>query len=55
MTELDTKPADPVQIGVLAIELASLEVEGKTFGVLFTPFHQCHEAAVSARLLPGKA
>ncbi|NUU36120.1 hypothetical protein [Pseudomonas sp. C2B4] len=48
LTQLDNKQADPVQIRELAIDLSSLEAEGKKFGVLFTPFHKCNEAAVSA-------
>ncbi|HEF4759616.1 TPA: hypothetical protein SAN82_002038 [Pseudomonas putida] len=48
LTQLDNKQADPIQIRELAIDLAALEAEGKKFGVLFTPFHKCNEAAASA-------
>lgn len=40
--------ADPVERRKQAQALASLENEGGKFGVLFTPFHKCNEAGISA-------
>ncbi|MQU24568.1 hypothetical protein GHO35_26055 [Pseudomonas helleri] len=39
---------DPVQRRKQAQALAALQAEGEKFGVLFTPFHKCNEAAISA-------
>lgn len=39
---------DPVQRRKQAQALAALQIEGEKFGVLFTPFHKCNEAAISA-------
>lgn len=39
---------DPVQRRKQAQDLAALQNEGEKFGVLFTPFHKCNEAAISA-------
>ena len=40
--------ADPVERRKQAQDLAALENEGGKFGVLFTPFHKCNEASISA-------
>jgi hypothetical protein len=39
---------DSVQLRKQAQSLAALQTEGEKFGVLFTPFHKCNEAAISA-------
>lgn len=39
---------DPVLRRKQAQDLAALQSEGEKFGVLFTPFHKCNEAAISA-------
>jgi len=39
---------DAVQLRKQAQSLAALQVEGEKFGVLFTSFHKCNEASISA-------
>ncbi|MHA4978039.1 hypothetical protein ACX0K2_16285 [Pseudomonas extremorientalis] len=39
---------DPVARRKQAQDLAALQSEGEKFGVLFTPFHKCNEASISA-------
>lgn len=39
---------DPVKRRKQAQDLAALQTEGEKFGVLFTPFHKCNNAAISA-------
>lgn len=39
---------DPVARRKQAQDLATLQSEGEKFGVLFTPFHKCNEASISA-------
>lgn len=39
---------DPVARRKQAQDLAALQNEGEKFGVLFTPFHKCNEASISA-------
>ena len=39
---------DAIQRRKQAQALAVLQAEGEKFGVLFTPFHKCNEAAISA-------
>ena len=39
---------DPVTRRQQARDLAALQNEGEKFGVLFTPFHTCNEASISA-------
>jgi hypothetical protein len=39
---------DPVARRKHAQDLAALQNEGEKFGVLFTPFHKCNEASISA-------
>lgn len=39
---------DPIKRRKQAQALAALQSEGEKFGVLFTPFHKCNEAAISA-------
>lgn len=41
---------DPVARRKQAQDLAALQNEGEKFGVLFTPFHKCNEASISAAL-----
>jgi len=39
---------DPVARRKQAQDLTGLQNEGEKFGVLFTPFHMCNEASISA-------
>lgn len=39
---------DPVARRKQAKDLTALQNEGEKFGVLFTPFHKCNEASISA-------
>lgn len=39
---------DPVARRKQAQDLTALQNEGEKFGVLFTPFHKCNEASISA-------
>ncbi len=39
---------DPVKRRKQAQDLAALQNEAEKFGVLFTPFHKCNDAAISA-------
>ena len=39
---------DPVARRKHAQDLTALQNEGEKFGVLFTPFHKCNEASISA-------
>ncbi|GEM_PF-4158009 len=39
---------DPVARRKQAQDLTALQSEGEKFGVLFTPFHKCNEASISA-------
>jgi hypothetical protein len=48
MEQLSNPQADPNQRRRQAQALAALEDEAQRFGVLFTPFHKCNEAAIDA-------
>jgi hypothetical protein len=39
---------DPIKRRKQAQDLAALQNEAEKFGVLFTPFHKCNDAAISA-------
>lgn len=48
MEQLRDPKIDPVQRRRQAQALAALQDEAQRFGVLFTPFHKCNEAAIDA-------
>ncbi|WP_339385062.1 hypothetical protein [Pseudomonas sp. MF6747] len=48
MEQLRSPQADPTLKRRQAQALAALEDEAQRFGVLFTPFHKCNEAAIDA-------
>lgn len=48
MEQLRNPQIDPVQRRRQAQALAALQDEAQRFGVLFTPFHKCNEAAIDA-------
>ena len=43
-----SEKVDPVARRKQAQDLTALQNEGTKFGVLFTPFHSCNEASISA-------
>lgn len=47
-TQIRSGKVDPIERRKQAQALAALEDEGGKFGVLFTPFHKCNEASISA-------
>jgi len=47
-TQILSGKIDPVARRKQAQDLTALQNEGEKFGVLFTPFHKCNEASISA-------